>query len=398
MVYLGYMATGGTSEAGPACMAAMVWALVALLPPFGPWAGQARDAGSGEAAGQSEQTRAEPALALDDGALRALYLDLVGRPPFSHERAHWLGLGRHELLDALLGSEAFWEHWYEEQLYYFLLIDNFRPRSERLRELPADLAQGRLTVRDAIHRIALSSSFDQRNPGADTFVTVVLEQLNGVRVQAQPRVLEIGKTLYDGGSGHFLGRSGSSQSDVVRIAIEDRRFEQTLMEREHLRWVGVEPERSALADDARALRKDPGRFVDLVRPWFLSPEYDRRLEQGRPLRNRAFVNMLFVDLLGREPDPDEQRRVRSALDGLSDPLPLRAVLARALLDSEQMELPDKASIDDPTLWVGEQFRRLLGREASEAELAAFVGAFHDPACRLQTVLHALVSHPEYHSP
>jgi len=344
----------------------------------------------------ARETRAEPARALDDGALRAAFLDLVGRPPFSPERERWLGRGRHELVDALLATEDFWRHWYEEQLYYFLLIDNFRPESERLRELPADLAAGRVDVRDALHRIALSSSFELRNPGADTFVTVVLEQLDGIEVQSERRTLEIGKALYDGESGHFLGRAGSSQSDVVRIAIEDRRFELTFLAREHRRWLGSELPASELAADARALRADPDSFPVLVRRWFLSPAYDERLERGSKLENRQFVRTLFVDLLARLPTDEEQSRVRGALDGLSDPLPLRAVLARLLLESGQVELPAKETIADPTAWVADQFRRLLGREASHGELAAFVGAFHDPACRPATVLQALVSHPEYH--
>ena len=326
-----------------------------------------------------------------------MYLDLVGRPPFPAERELWLGRGRHELLDELLASEAFWRHWYEEQLYYFFLIDNFRPESERLLALPTDLAEGRLDVRDAVHRIALSSSFDLRNPGADTFVTVVLEQLDGVQVQAHPRVLEIGKALYDGESGNFLGKTGSTQSDVVRIAVEDKRFERQLVGREHLRWLGTELEPSQLADDARTLRKSPRAFPALVKRWFLSPAYDARLVRRRKLENRHFVSAIWVDLLRREPTDSEARRVRGALDGLSDPLPLRSVLARTMLESGQVELPAKASIEDPTAWVADLFRRLLGREASRDELKAFVGAFYDPACRPETVLHALVSHPEYHS-
>ncbi len=44
------------------------------------------------------------------------------------------------LLDEVLDSEGFWQNWLEEELYYFFLIDNFRPRSERVLAIPADLA------------------------------------------------------------------------------------------------------------------------------------------------------------------------------------------------------------------------------------------------------------------
>ncbi len=88
--------------------------------------------------------------------------------------------------------------------------------------------------------------------------------------------------------------------------------------------------------------------------------------------------------------------MRDALDGLSDPGPLRSILARLLLDSGTAALPARAEIEDPTAWIAELFERLLGRTASAEELRTFVTAFHDPACRPSTVVYALISHPEYH--
>lgn len=153
------------------------------------------------------RTEAPPAYALGPAMIRAAFLDLYGRPPFRDEREEWADRGLQELLDVALGEQRFWDHWLDEQLYYFLLIDNFRPTSERVLALPADLAEGRIGVQDAVHRIVLCSSFDQRNPGADTFVTVVMEQLLEITVQEEGRRdLDIGKKLYDGGQGMFLGR------------------------------------------------------------------------------------------------------------------------------------------------------------------------------------------------
>ena len=342
-----------------------------------------------------QETEAVPARQLDDRALRAVYLDLVGRPPYASERERWLGRGRHELLDELIGTEPFWRHWFDEQLYYFFLIDNFRPESARAAEIPAHLADDRLDVREAIHRIAISPSFELRNPGADTFVTVVLEQLNGIEVQAQPRVLEIGKTLYDGGSGNFLGKTGNSQADVVRIAIEDKSFCRTFVAREYERLLRAETGGRELARWAKAIDDRPSDYPELVYEWLMSTAYDARIAEPAPMPNRLFVPALFIDLLGRRPDPDEARRMRTALDGLADPGPLRAVLARLLIDSGKVPLPEKDEIRDPTSWVADLFTRLLGRPASEQELRVFVTAFHDPECRPSTVLYALVSHPEY---
>lgn len=350
---------------------------------------------SGAARAQDSGTEAAPARALDDAALRAACFDLLGRPPLEAERSAWLGRARHEFLDHWLGRRETWSHWVEEQLYFFLLIDNFRPENERVGELPQLLAAGKIDVRTAIHRIALSPSFDLRNPGADTFVTVVMEQLNGLRVQKNVRELEVGKGMYDGRPGTFLGKSGSTQADLLRIAIEDRSFVQQLIAREYRRIVRREPDKAELAEAVRRLQRDPGMFRALLREWMLSAAWDARLHTRTSAPNRIWIAALHVDLLGREPQPEEARRLRTALDGLSDTGPLRSVLARVLIDSGQVQLPAKAEIPDPTQWIAGLFSRLLGRAASTDELRAFVTGFHEPECRPQTVLYALVTHPEY---
>jgi hypothetical protein len=348
-------------------------------------------------ASEEPQSVAVPARPLDPASLRALFLDLLGRPPHEDERERWSGRPRHELADALLGSEEFWGWWLEEQLYYFFLIDNFRPEGERVAAIPSALARAELDVREAIHRIALSPSFDQRNPGADTYVTVVMEQFNGIEVQKSARELEVGKRIYDGAAGTFLGKNAASQSDLLRVAIEHRSFAETFLEREHRRLVRGAPEPRAFADWVRRFQREPSEYASVVREWLLSPAWDERVAHEVPMPNRLFVRALFVDLLGRTPDPDEARRIRSALDGLADPGPLRSVLARLVVDSGSVELPERDAIEDPTRWIAELFRRHLGREASELELKEFVGAFHDPACRPETVLVAIVTGAEYQS-
>ncbi len=349
----------------------------------------------GRAQGDDGRTRADPARPLDARRLRAGFQDLLGRPPTLAERAEWSGRGLHELLDAHLGGEEAWRHWFEEQLYYFLLVDNFEPGSERVRAIPADLARGALDVRQALHRVAISPAFDRRNPGPDTFVSVVLEQLCGITVQKQPGELEIGKHVYDGGEGRFLGKLASSQADLVRVAVEDPAFARTLVAREHLRLLRAEPERKDLAAWSRAVHRDPAEFPGILRGWYLSEAWEQRLDLRVSPPNRLFVRSLFVDLVDRLPSEEETRRMRGALDGLSDPGPLRSVLARLLIDSGQAPVPAREDIEDPTAWIAGLFERLLGREASPEELRAFAVAFRDPACRPETVLVALCSHPEY---
>lgn len=341
------------------------------------------------------QTVARAARAMDHGVLRSVFFDLLGRPPFAAEYERWLGVGLPELLDQLLGSDEFWEHWWEEQLYYFLLIDTFRPETASIRSVPGKLSEGRMSVRDAIHRIALSSSFDQRNPGADTFVTVVMEQMCGITVQNTKRELEIGKTAYNGGTGRFLGHTAENQSDVVRICVEHKRAAQHMIAREYERLLRGPGEKSPLAGWARRLHKDSYAFLSIVREWFLSEAYLARLAEHASKSNRLYIRGLFVDLAGRLPREDEMEPMRYALDGLADSRPLRSVLVRLLLDSGTAEVPKKSEIDDPTAWIGGEFERLLGRRASEQELATFTSVFHEPECRPETILYALLSHAEY---
>lgn len=332
---------------------------------------------------------------LDARVVRALYLDLLGRPPFAPEREAWLGRRSAELVDTLLGGEEFWTNWLEEQLYYFLLVDNFRPATDGVLTIPTELASKALGARAALHRICLSSSFDRRNPGPDTFVTVVMEQLLGLTVQRNPRELEIGKKIYDGATGVFLGRTGSSQADVVRIAIEDDRALRHLLRREHLRLLRREPSEGDLIAWTKALASEDRALVDIFREWFSPPRYAQRIESRESEPNRLFVRALFVDLLGRLPAEEEAQRLRGALDGLADAGPLRSVIARLLLDSGRALVPERDAIPDPSAWIQGLFERLLGRSPGPDELAAFLEAYRDPCCRPATVVYAIVSHPEY---
>lgn len=342
-----------------------------------------------------DSPRSDEAPPIDAGLLRTASLDLLGRPPLQVERERWLGASFSDYLTEVLGGEAFWRSWCEEQLYYFLLIDNFRPADEAVDALVEGLGSGTYSARDALFRTVGSSAFDRRNPGPDTFVSVVMEQLLGRTVQKNPGELEIGKALYDGRPGRFLGETGESQSDVLRIAIQHKDFYRALLSREYERLLHAEPQRRALLGWARRLERNPHAFPALLREWLLSTDYRERLARPRPLSNRTFVRALFVDLAERLPDAAEARRMRNALDGLSDPGPLRSVLARLLLDSGSTTVPAREAIEDPTAWIQELFSRLLGREPSSEELVAFLEVFHDPASRPTTLVYAVVSDPGY---
>jgi len=220
----------------------------------------------------------------------------------------------------------------------------------------------------------------------------------GTATDAPPagvRELEIGKKVYDGGRGSFLGRTGSSQADIVHIALEDRRAPRQLLQREYQRWMRRAPSEQDLVTWVTALEQDPRAMRSILRTWFLSGAYDARLATRIPQPNRLFIRALYVDLFGRVPEHIEAERLRGALDGLANSGPLRCLVARLILDSGKADLPARESIPDPATWITDLFERLLGRSPSPAELPAFVKAFEDPACRPATVLYAIVSDPEY---
>jgi len=345
---------------------------------------------AGRTEGQQESKHA-----LDSGTLRSVCFDLMGRPPFLSERDAWLGEDLDTFVNQCLGSQEFWVSWVEEQLYFFLLIDNFRPRSERVLELPQELLGGRIAVRDALQTIALSASFDRRNPGPDTFVTVVMEQFLGVEVQRKVRTLENGKRMYDGHACSFLGSPGRSQSDVIRIALGDKRMLPMLIGREYRRIMRRVPPKRELSAWVRSLAKGEARFIDLVASWLASAAYRERLDNRVQMSNRIFIQALYVDLSDERPDPSEARRMRNALDGLSSAGPLRSVIARLYIDSGRAKIAKPGAIADPTAWVEALFQRLLSRQPSPEELSTFVESYHNPASTPATLVYALVSHPEY---
>ncbi len=328
--------------------------------------------------------------------IRRLYFDLKWRSPRLEEIAAWHDKPHAEMVRAFLEDEETWSAWFEGQLYNFLLLDSFRPKEGPLMAIPMKLAKGEMSVPRAVEEIVRSQYFNARNPGNDTFVTVVLEQCLGMTVQDKRNVptLEAGKKMYDGYKAKVFKENGDSQADFVRIVFAQRDLYRHLLRRtwKDLHGLDIDPKR--LEEWTAACIARPDAFAGLVEEWLVSPAYVDAVAKPRQKADIPYVRALFLDTLDRLPDYDELRNVRNAFLSLADPTPIRLVMGRVLLESREARLPASAVM--APRFVDEQFVRLLARPASAAERAAFVQALKDdPQVTPRLVLLTLISSPEY---
>ena len=338
--------------------------------------------------------------------VRRLCLDVLQRTPSPAEVRTYTGAPLDMVAARVVGSLEAMQQWLEEQLEYFLLLDNFRPETRSVQAIPERVCAGRMSARDAIAEIVLSTGFGLRNPGNDTFVTVVLEQCLGLRVQdrAVKPVLEAGKRMYDGEKTKLLGAVGASQSDLVRIVLAQPEFTRHLLDRHHRRLLQEPLAGDGKRDHAREQRvrdvvarvhEAPGAFFAVLQEWLTSQPYHDAVAERRPKSHRQFVRALYHDLLARTPSERELRDARNALLSMADPAPVRSILAKVILDSGKAELPvlDK---DAAEAFVGQCFVRYLGREPSGEELQRFAEVARDPDARAGHVVRSLVTSVEYH--
>lgn len=330
----------------------------------------------------------------DRRAVRGMYLDLVGRVPTPIELMMAAGHDQEALADRLLGSLEFYENLYELELYYFLLLDNFRPKTPQMDSIPARLMNRQLSVKDAFQEIVISQYFNARNPGNDTFVSVVFEQLLGITVQDEPKLLDAGKAMYDGAKATIFGKQGDRQSDIVSIVMAEEGLATQLLGRHYERVIGRPASKGDLERWSAAFRVDPFAYEDIVREWVTSPEYAAAGATLRKKTDHMWIRSLFVDLLERKPSFAEYRNFRNAVQALSDSSPVRAVLSKVIVDSGQAVAPE-FSAKEPRDFVVACFRRYLGRAPSPAESAAFTEALSQPDGRPELLIAAILTSAEY---
>ena len=89
---------------------------------------------------------------------RSLYLDLWGRTPIEDELQVLCALPYGERVDQMLDDRATWKNWLDEEAFYFLLIDRFRPVSDRLAAVPDKMKAGTLNFQQAHVEFVVSES------------------------------------------------------------------------------------------------------------------------------------------------------------------------------------------------------------------------------------------------
>ncbi len=322
--------------------------------------------------------------------LRRICLDVLQRTPTPAEVNAYATADVAEVARSLLGTQEAMEVWLEEELFYFLLLDNFRPTNLAVLDLPRRLRLRQVDVRTAMGEILVSTGFTLRNPGNDTFVTVVLEQCLGLEVQDRrnTHVLEAGKRVYDGRSTRFLGGTGKTQVDVIKLTLADPRCTRHLLDRHHRRLftAGLPAEAEA---QVAAVHAAPATFFDVLGGWLASPRYADEQRMSRSLSHHQFARSLYHDLLGRAPTYDEVRMTRNAMLAMADPAPLRAVLVKIMLDSGKARLPVRGPAETDAAFVARCFATYLRRQPTADEAEAFAAS---PASR---IVRALLTSTDY---
>ncbi|MEK7483242.1 MAG: PKD domain-containing protein, partial [Planctomycetota bacterium] len=331
--------------------------------------------------------------------IRKVFFDTFNRAPSIAEYSRFQNQSPEQVVDQILSSYEFWENWYEDELFYFLLIDNFRPANEALLSIPERLHKKQFHTREAIQSIVISQYFNARNPGNDTWVTVVFEQLLGMKVQEKKNVkhLVTGKKIYDGYKEKLFNQEGKSQADVIYITLAQDIFYELYILRHYERYFGEKPKKEAVQPEIEQYKADPGCYSTIVKQWLLSQKYRDSAWKLRSKTDFKFVRALYVDLLGRRPSFEEYRLLRNALQALSDSRPLRTILVKLIVESGQFTLPEKSAISNSNQWIREQFFRYLCRFPTEQELSIWSSTFPQRFCSPQLMVEALLLNREYNS-
>ena len=327
---------------------------------------------------------------LGPGSLRSLFMDLFGRPPLAEERGKWSGRSRSELVGWALHVEEFWRNWLDEQLYFFLLIDNFRPdHREASRRSPANSPEVPSERSRPCTGFASPPASTDGNPGPDTFVTVVMEQLLGIEVQRNPRELEIGKKVYDGARGRSWAVRAAPRPMSCTSPSRITALLATSSGGEYERLLRRQPREQELDAWVTTLEQDPFALPSILQGWFLSSPYDAspRVPSSAP---QPAVHSRPVRRSPRSGSRPRGGRALARGARWSRELRAPAITRRSPHPRlRRVVFPSAKTSGDARAWTQELFGAPRSGDRPHLPNSTFAECFADPACRPATILSTL---------
>lgn len=325
--------------------------------------------------------------------VKEVFLDLFQRSPSQAELLYAAGLDRKQLIDFMFNSYEYHDRWYTDQLYYLFLLRRFDPRAPWMLQLPSHLHNGRMTQLDTIKALATCQFYHFRNLGPDNYVNVTFEQLLGRLPEKEE--LETGKRMYDGNVQTLFGIEGTSQYEVADILMTQSDAYRHYIQRMYKRYFTDEIESEALDRWVKRCVENPRELIEIQKAWLVSAKYQNGISRLRPKSDIQFIRTLYMDLLGREPTQEEFDFVQNAIQAFADPIPLRSVIVKIILDSGAVSFPDKSDLQNSEVWVIDLYLRFLSRQPAGTEIRACLDALARPDCNTKTVVQAILSSLEY---
>jgi hypothetical protein len=324
--------------------------------------------------------------------VRAVYGDVLGRPPTPPEAIAAAGRGAAELGGVLLATLEAGRAWAEDACVRLGLVGDFEPEGEAATSLPAGAASGSVSPAAAEAALLLDPAFLRAHASGASLAAALEEHVLGRALTVEERAATLSAAA--GTASKAFGREGlASPEAVVRAAAGTEEARVLALRRYASRFL---PEDAAGAFPAARAGESTLAIASSI---LASPAYGASFGPAAATRRRrgdgaTFVRAAFADLLGRRPTPVETAAVVRALRVVPGAA-ARGAVVTVLLDSGEVALPLLVSIPDRAAWVEDRFLRTLGRRPSGAEATAYRAALEDPDGGPQLVVRALLSSAEY---
>ncbi len=352
-----------------------------------------------EALDRVEPATPDPVLdsglsAVDPAALRlarALYGDLLGRPPTPPEAVAAAGKPAREVAATLLATLEAGRAWVEDASGRLGLVGAFAPSSEAVAALPMRIAAGSASPADAEATLVRDPAFLRAHPPGPALADAILPLVYASGDPASERQAVLAACA--GTAQRVFEKDGvASAAGVLDAALAADTFRSSAMER-HLARLLASSQRSSFPEIGR-----PGDSIAaLSLACVTSPRYEGGKSGVRWASDPAFVRAVFADLLGRRPTAAEAAAMARALAVIPANTAARAAVVDVLLDSGEVPLPLLVDVRDPDAWLFDRFLRYLGRAPGVEEAKAYRAALVDPDGGPHVVIRALLSTPEYAS-